>query len=495
MNIKLARFPGGLHLSGHKQESTTLAVMPAPIPPYLVLPLQQHIGAPAKALVKVGDKVLKGQVIAQADGYVSIPLHASSSGTVVEIGLRPVPHPSGLPADCIVIETDGADRWVELQPMDNYTQISFSALRNSIREAGIAGLGGAGFPTFIKLNPGPDKTVDTLILNGVECEPYITCDDMLMRERPEQIIAGLLMVRHALQARECIIAVEDNKPEAADAMNRLIGTLRLPGVTVVQVPTLYPAGGAKQLIKVLTGKEVPRHQLSIQIGVVCLNVGTAAAVYRSIEYGEPLISRYVTVTGPGVKHARNLEVLLGTPMSELIKQCGGDLSGSAQIKMGGPMMGITIKHAEAPVIKTTNCILVEAKQATPKTAMPCIRCGACSDVCPVSLLPQQLYWHARARDFEKIEDYKLFDCIECGCCEAVCPSHISLVNYYRYAKTEIATNEREKQKADTARKRHEFRQERLARDKAERTARLEQKKAGFAQPTRPDQAAADITKP
>lgn len=478
---RLWRFPGGLHLLGHKEASTVLPVTPARLPRFLVLPVQQHIGEPAKPVVAIGDQVLKGQLIAKASGYLSAPLHASSSGTVVAIGERPIPHPSGLPAPCIVIETDGADAWVEHHAVEHYTDLDPSALRNIVRAAGIVGLGGAGFPTYIKLNRGPDKVIDTLILNGAECEPYITCDDMLMRERPEQIIAGLLIMRHALQARACIIGIEDNKPQAADALARVIHDLKLKDMRLVQVPTRYPAGGEKQLIQVLTGKEVPSNGLPLHIGVVCHNVGTALAVYRAIRHGEPLVSRYITITGAGIAQPRNLEVRIGTPMRELIAQCGGDATRTPRVLMGGPMMGFPVHDLDAPVIKTTNCLLAQPLPEV-QPVLPCIRCGACADACPASLLPQQLYWHARAKDFAKAQAYNLFDCIECGCCSAVCPSNIPLVDYYRFAKTEIAAQEREKRKADVARRRHEFRLERLAREKQERAARHEQKKAALAAP-------------
>lgn len=476
---KLWRFPGGFRLPGHKRESTYLPVIPARLPSRLILPLQQHIGAPAKALVTVGDKVIKGQMIAQADGYVSAPVHAPTSGIVTAIGDRPIPHPSGLNAPCIVIEPDGEETWGGRHRVENYAELDPSALRNIIREAGVVGLGGASFPTYIKLNPSI-KTVDTLILNGVECEPYITCDDMLMRERPQQIIAGLLVMRHALHTHRCIIGVEDNKPEASAALKQAIRELRVEGMEVVEVPTLYPAGGEKQLIKVLTGKEVPSNGLPIHIGIVCQNVATAVAVYRAIEFGEPLISRYVTVTGPDIPQPRNLETLLGTPISELIKQCGGAPADAGMPIMGGPMMGFPLHSIEAPVVKATNCVLVGTDVVAKAREMPCIRCGACHDACPVSLLPQQLYWHARGKDFDKIQEYNLFDCIECGCCTAVCPSNIPLVQYYRFAKAEIWAKEREKQKADVARARHEFRLQRIEREKREREKRHEQKKAALA---------------
>jgi len=476
-NIKTWHFNGGLHLEEFKEISTQEPVEPAPIPRRLILPLHQHIGEQAEPIVEIGDKVLKGQQIARATGYVSLPVHASSSGTVVDINDYHVPHPSGLKAPCIVIDTDSEDQWIKREPV-NYQAFNPSQLRNIIREAGIAGLGGAGFPSFIKMNPGINQSIDTLILNGAECEPYITCDDMLMRERPHDIIAGLKIIRHALNASRVLIGIEDNKPEAIKALRE--ATSDEENVDVVAIPSLYPAGGEKQIIKVLTGKEVPSNGLPPDIGVVCHNVATAVAVYRAVDIGEPLISRYVTVTGSGITRPRNLDVRFGTPMDELIVYCGGHVDNIDQIVMGGPMMGFTLMTPDAPIIKTTNCILANKDALPEQPAMPCIRCGDCAAACPVNLLPQQIYWHARAREFDRIQDYNLFDCIECGCCAYVCPSHIPLVQYYRFAKTTIWQQERDKKKSDIARQRHEFRLERLERDKQERAERHRRKREALA---------------
>lgn len=494
MSQPLWRFNGGVHPPQHKSESNGDTTRSARLPKRLILPLHQHIGEPAKPTVKVGDYVLKGQLIARADGYVSAALHASSSGTVTDIGDYHVPHPSGLSAPCIVIETDGEDRWIKRRFALNYPIIDPSHLRNIIREAGIVGLGGAGFPAFIKLNPGGNKAIDTLIINGVECEPYITCDDRLMRERPREIIAGVHIMRHALNARECVIAIEDNKPEAYEIMRE--AAAGMDGIRVVLLPTIYPQGSEKQLIKVVTGKEVPSNGLPIHIGVVLHNVGTTYAIYRAIELGEPLISRYVTVTGDAVAKPCNLEVLLGTPVLDLLQECETALDKSERIIVGGPMMGFALHTYNAPVVKTANCILVTTTATTPKPqpAMPCIRCGACMDACPANLLPQQLYWYAHSKDFHRIQEYNLFDCIECGCCAYVCPSHIPLVQYYRYAKAEIWAQERDKEKAEVARKRHEFRQQRLEREKAERATRLNKKKADLNEQT-PDATVTSEEKP
>lgn len=478
---KLYRFHGGLHLPDHKALSCEQAIAPAALPKRLVLPLQQHIGAPSKPIVAPGERVLKGQMIAQPDGFVSAALHAPTSGTVVAIEALPVPHPSGLSAPSIVIDSDGEDRWIERQAHDNWASLDPSELRQIIRAAGIVGLGGAGFPSFIKLNPGARTEVDTLILNAAECEPYITCDDRLLRERAEEVIAGVRIMRHALHARHVMIGIEDNKPQAHAALDAALARLGRGDIELVRVPTRYPTGGEKQLIKVLTGKEVPSQGLPIDINVVCHNVATAAAVYRAVERGEPLIQRIVTVTGRGVVQPRNLEVLIGTPIDDLLRQCGGTTPTLSRLVLGGPLMGITLTRRDLPITKTGNCILAltpgEFGQHGP--VRNCIRCGECARVCPVNLLPQQLYWHARAKDFDKVQDYNLFDCIECGCCAYVCPANLPLVQYYRYAKTTIWSQARDKKKAALARERHDFRLARQERDKAERAAKLAQKKAAL----------------
>ena len=498
---RLWRFHGGLHPAYHKAESTREPVMSARLPQRLALPLQQHIGVPAKPVVAVGDHVRKGQLLAQAEDYVSASLHAPTSGTVTAIMDLPVAHPSGLLAPGIVLEADGRDEWGELPPpLTDYLSADPAQIRKRVREAGIVGLGGAAFPAAVKLNPGPDVPIELLILNGAECEPYITCDDMLMRERAPAIIGGLLIIRHTLQAKAAIIGIEDNKPEAIVAMSQALAAFgaQAEGVQIQRTPTIYPTGGEKQLIRILTGREVPSHGIPAEIGMVCHNVGTAAAVYDAVMAGKPLISRYVTVTGEGVRQPRVLEALIGTPVSELIEQCGGYTRQARRLIMGGPLMGFALPSDDVPVVKGGNCILVAGEWVTADAArpvMPCIRCGACAEVCPAKLLPQQLYWFARAKNFDRIQDYHLFDCIECGCCAVVCPSHIPLVQYYRFAKTEIWAQERERHKADLARKRHEFHLARLEREKEERAAKMRKKKEALHHPeeggaeTDPKQAA------
>jgi len=482
MSTPLGKFPGGLVLDGQKKRSTHDAIRKTPLSKKLILPLQQHIGEASTPIVAVGDNVLKGQRIAKAEGHVSVCLHAPSSGTITAIDEQPIPHPSGLSALCISLETDGEDRWIEHEEIADFTRLSEHDIRQKIREAGIVGLGGAGFPSFIKLNPGVHHHVETLIINGVECEPYITCDDMIMRERAEGILDGIEIMQYALRVNHCVIAIEDNKPEAISAMELALGRRHsLKDTRIVVIPTRYPTGSEKQLIQVVTGKQVPSHGLPIDIGIVCHNVGTSYAIGRAIKHGEPLISRIVTVTGTDVKHAGNFETLFGTPMHELLSFCDTHREPNEPFILGGPMMGYNLSGDHLPVTKTANCILVGVDNAAPKTEpLPCIRCGECATACPVSLLPQQLYWFSRSKDLEKTREYNLFDCIECGCCSYVCPSKIPLVHYFRFAKTETMNHELETQKADNARIRHENRLERHESEKKEKEERQRQRKLALA---------------
>ncbi|HEX7971469.1 MAG TPA: electron transport complex subunit RsxC [Thiobacillus sp.] len=487
MSRDLFKFKGGVHPPEHKAESNARPVHAAPLPKKLVIPLRQHIGNPAKPVVEVGDRVLKGQTIAAADGHISAAVHASSSGVVTAIALQPVPHISGLPDLCITIETDGRDEWIAHAPLD-WQAMAPADLRIKLRDLGLAGLGGAVFPTGAKLDPGAAQTCPTLIINGGECEPWITCDDVLMRHHADDILQGVAVMRHLMGSTEILVGIEDNKPEAVAAMQAAAARMDF-AVEVVAVPTIYPGGGAKQLTEVLTGKQVPSGKRSTDIGLQVFNVGTAHALARAVHHGEPLISRLITVTGH-VLRPQNFEVLIGTPMHTLIT-LAGDRDGATGVLMGGPMMGMPMPNLEVPVVKATNCLLVQSTELFPPLpkALPCIRCTRCADACPAELQPQELFRFAKAGDFGRAQEYHLFDCIECGCCSYVCPSHIPLVDFYRYAKSEIWAHEKDKRAADLARKRHEFRLFRLEREKKEKAEKL----AAKAQAARA-QAALDQTR-
>jgi electron transport complex protein RnfC len=476
--LKRWRNPAGLHLDYHKETSTQQAVRSIALPAELVIPLQQHMGQKATLCVKVGDYVYKGQALSKRDGAMTVPVHASTSGTVTAIEERPVAHPSGLRDVCVVIHSDGKDDWgnARMLPYPDPLQVDVDTLLQRVCAAGIVGMGGAVFPTAVKLAVQNTPPITTLIINGAECEPYITCDDMLMREKPAEIIAGIQILLRILAAQQCLIGIEDNKPQAIAAMQAALAQTGDTRLQVVAIPTLYPTGSEKQLIQILTGKEVPSGGRPAAIGMVCHNTATARAIYRAVVCGEPLIDRYVTVTGEGIAQACNLNVLLGSPIQHLLMQTGGEISGK-HIVMGGPMMGVTLPSTQIPVVKATNCILVKTAPEQQQPVMPCIRCGRCAESCPVSLLPQQLYWHSRAREFDKAERYHLFDCIECGCCAYVCPSHIPLVDYYRFAKAEIRSQQEAHRKADIARERYDFHQERLERAKREKAEKLAQHKA------------------
>ena len=475
-------FHGGIHPPENKVQSNSTPIQTLALPPLLILPFNMHIGAPAKPIVNIGDRVLKGQKLADANGVVSVPVHAPTSGTITAIGPRAVQHPSGLDAPCIVLQPDGEDRWTERHPIHNWRECSPSTLITRIREAGVAGMGGAGFPSAVKVNLKQGTQIQQLVLNAVECEPYITADDLLMRERADDIVRGIHILQHLIKPHETLIGIEDNKPLAIAAMRAAIENAEKNNggsIEVVVVPTKYPSGGEKQLIQLLTGKEVPSSGIPAQVGVVCQNIGTALAMYRAIAFGEPLISRITTITGDAVKQPGNVEVLIGTPVSHLLNHAGVSDDKLGRLIMGGPMMGFTLHALDIPVVKTSNCVIAASKEELPEpaTEQPCIRCGSCAEVCPADLLPQQLYWYSKTSDLERAQQYNLMDCIECGACAYVCPSNIPLVQYYRFAKGEVRHQVAEQNKADKARERFEARQARIDKELAEketrRQARLE----------------------
>jgi electron transport complex protein RnfC len=471
---KLFSFNGGVKPATHKAESSREPIVPLaslPLPPQFVVPLHQSVGGLPQPLVVAGERVLKGQRIGAADGNFSAAVHAPSSGVVIAVEPRVMAHTSGLSMLSVIIEPDGLDQWIDMKPLD-WRTMEAEAVREWLRDAGVVGLGGAVFPSHMKLKAGRNTPMKTLVINGAECEPFITCDDLLMRERSADILRGITIMRELLGAEEVLIGIEDNKPEAIAAMQAACATGGDATVQTVAVPTRYPAGGAKQLIRVLTGIEVPHGKRSTDYGVQCFNVGTAYAIHQAIELGRPLISRIVTIAG-NVEAPRNYEMLFGTPMEFLVRQAGWKSDTDAFV-MGGPMMGFRMPSFDVPVVKATNCIIASSPSLFPPPApeMPCIRCGECARACPTDLQPFEMYWHSRAKNFGKVQEYNLFDCIECGCCSFVCPSHIPLVDYYRFAKTEIWDRERKKDAADEARIRFEARNERFEREKREKAEKL-----------------------
>ena len=460
-------FHGGVHPPENKAQSTQLPIGQLSLPEKIVLPLRQHVGNIPKIKVQIGDYVLKGQLIAEAEGTVSAAIHASTSGTISAIEDAIIPHPSGLPDRCITITPDGKDQWIEKTPQD-WRNAERKTLIASLRLSGIVGLGGATFPTHIKLRADGKSGVHTLVINAAECEPYITCDDMLMRERADEIVQGITIAQYLLGAEKVIIGVEDNKPEAAAAMKAAVS--KFESVMQVKiVPTLYPSGDARRLVHLVLGTEIPHDKRSTEVGLQVFNVATVVALYRYFELGEPSISRIVSMTG-NVQNPQNFEVLFGTPMLHLVQAAGGAKANTTHFIMGGPMMGFDLPTDIVPITKAANCIIAASPSLfePPPPAMPCIRCARCADACPVNLQPQELYWFAKSDNFEKANDYKLFDCIECGACSYVCPSNIPLVQYYRYAKSEIIAQDKAKEAADLARERNDFRLARIEREKLER---------------------------
>ncbi len=488
-SAEVHQFNGGVHPPGHKAVSTTRPIAKLAIPEKLILPLRQHVGYIPKIKTQVGDYVLKGQMLAEAEGTVSAAIHAPTSGTVTAISDQIIPHPSGLPDMCITLTPDGKDAWASLQPID-WRNTAVKDLVAHLRLSGIVGLGGATFPTHIKVRASGKSHIHTLVINAAECEPYITCDDMLMRERADEIVNGIEIVQYLLGAENCIVGIEDNKPEATSAMRAACNAL--PGASVKVVPTLYPSGDARRLIHLLLGTEIPHNKRSTDIGIQVFNVATVLAIYRYFTFGEPAVSRIVTMTG-SVSLPQNFEVLFGTPLQSLVAAAGGINADITHFIMGGPMMGFDLPSSDVPMTKAANCIIAATPDlfAPPPPAMPCIRCARCAEACPVNLQPQELYWFSKSDNFEKARDYNLFDCIECGCCTYVCPSDIPLVQYYRYAKSEVIAADKAKEAADLARERNEFRLARIEREKLERA----QKHAERAASAKTEGAKTEIEKP
>ncbi|WP_227719317.1 electron transport complex subunit RsxC, partial [Yersinia proxima] len=465
-------FDGGIHPPEMKLQSSRVPMRIATLPEQLIVPLQQHLGPEGELRVSTGERVLKGQPLTVGRGR-TVPVHAPTSGVITAIAPHTTAHPSGLAELCVHITPDGEDRWREQQPWADYSLRDKTSLLERIHQAGIAGLGGAGFPTASKLQGGLNS-VTTLIINAAECEPYITADDRLMQEHASEVVLGTQILMYLLQPQQVLIGIEDNKPEAIAALKQA-----LRGQNKIQlrvIPTKYPSGGAKQLTKILTGKEVPFGKHSSSIGVLMQNVGTVVAIKRAIIDDEPLIERVVTLTGDALSKPGNFWARIGTPVLHLLKLAGFTPQNQPMVIMGGPLMGFTLPSLDVPIVKISNCILAptEAEMGLPEPEQSCIRCGLCVDACPAGLLPQQLYWFSRGEEHEKARNHNLFDCIECGACAYVCPSNIPLVQYYRQEKAEIRTLDQEAERAAQAKARFEAKQARLQREKIARELRHKQ---------------------
>ncbi len=478
---KIWDFDGGIHPPEMKTQSNGTPLRQVPLAPRFVIPLKQHIGAEGELCVNVGDTVLRGQALTLGRGKM-LPVHAPTSGTVVAIAPHSTAHPSALAELSVIIDADGEDRWIERDCWADYRSRSREELIARIHQFGVAGLGGAGFPTGVKLQGGGDK-IATLIINAAECEPYITADDRLMQDCAAQVVEGIRILAHILQPREILLGIEDNKPQAISMLRAVLADSH--DISLRVIPTKYPSGGAKQLTQILTGKQVPHGGRSSDIGVLMQNVGTAYAIKRAVIDGEPITERVVTLTGEAVSRPGNVWARLGTPVRHLLNDAGFCPSADQMVIMGGPLMGFTLPWLDVPVVKITNCLLAPSASEMGETPEEkgCIRCSACADACPADLLPQQLYWFSKGQQHDKATAHNIADCIECGACAWVCPSNIPLVQYFRQEKAEIYAISQEEKRAAEAKARFEARQARLEREKA---ARLERHKSAAVQPAAKD---------
>ena len=446
--MRLFPVTGGIHPDYRKDGTSEKAIVVMPPTAALYVPLHQHIGAPAEALVKEGDLVKKGQMIARNQGAVSATQHAPTSGRVASVTMVPAPHPSGLPVLTIAIEPDGKDEWGEAMPsLGDPFALDTHAINERVAAAGIVGMGGAAFPSAIKLNLGTQKKLHTLLLNGAECEPYLTCDDRVMREHAEEIIDGARIMAHALGAANIVVGIEDNKPQAAEIMKKAAAAHS--NIEVAVVPVQYPMGSEKHLVQAITGKETPARMLTADLGIVVHNVATARAVHNAVRNGRPLVARVVTVSGGALREPKNVEVCIGTKISDLIEFCGGFAQRPERVVNGGPMMGQPLPTLDAPVVKGTSGILaLTAAEISDKPTSACIRCGACITACPCGLSPVEMSAFIRKDNLEGAEKIGVRDCISCGSCSWVCPSHIPLVHYFNYAKGTLNAQDRDKRKTE-----------------------------------------------
>jgi electron transport complex protein RnfC len=494
--FKLFRIRGGVHPDDRKALSATKTIETLPMPALLHIPLQQHIGAPAASLVMRGERVKKGQLLARSQGVISAPVHAPTSGRIMGVGSYPAHHASGLSVRTITLQPDGKDEWIDdIDPVADPFILSPEEIAQRVAEAGIVGMGGATFPSAVKLHLRKRYALHTLVINGAECEPYLTCDDRLMQEHSEDVVNGVLLMARALGIINVLFAIEKNKPDAIKSMTQAAGSH--PNVKVVSLPTRYPMGSEKHLVQTLTGKETPARGLTADIGVVVHNVATALAVHDAIKHGHPLISRVMTISGGALNSARNIRVLIGTPLDNLVEYCGGFTQEPAKLISGGPMMGQPLPSTRVPVIKGSNGLLaLTEKEMQAAAEMPCIRCSSCVQACPCGLVPLEMASNIRAGSLDTSVNLGLLDCIGCGSCSYVCPSHIPLVQYFNYAKGELASRQRTQHKQGETKRLAEARTLRMeAQKKAKREAMLKRKKEMDAKKKQEAEAAAtDETK-
>ncbi len=442
--FKETTFKGGVHPPESKAATSDKPIKTLGLPDNVILPLQQHIGAPPEVTIEPGDKVKVGSVIAKPTGFVSVPLHSSVSGEVKSISDQI--HPTGVRMQAVTIESDGEDTWEELKiESGTHNELSVDELKQRIQDAGIVGLGGAAFPTHVKLSPPAGKPIDTFILNGAECEPYLTADHRQMLERKKELIEGVKMIVRILGNERTIIAIERNKPDAIETLEELC---RKEGnFEVLGLKTKYPQGGEKQLIEALTGREVPSGGLPMDVGCLVQNVSTVLAVYEAVTEGRPLIEKVVTLTGSAVANPGNYKVRLGTMVEEVIKQVEGEMPGNlGKAIMGGPMMGIALPSLDVPVIKGTNGLVLLSDPVPVAIHQSCIRCGSCVDTCPVRLIPCELALFAENERWDKCREYSVKDCIECGACGYTCPAGRNLVQLIRYGKYTVISEDQKKNK-------------------------------------------------
>jgi electron transport complex protein RnfC len=438
----LKSFPGGIHPHDEKHYSKDAPIEVMPLPAKVVIPLSQHIGAPSKPVVKIGDEVKTGQVISEAGGFVSIPMHASITGKVTKIASYP--HPTGTTQMAVEITGNGEDNWVELTDDANYMDLGTDEMKARIAAAGICGMGGAGFPTHVKLSPPAEKPIDTVVLNGVECEPFLTADYRIMLEQADDIIKGLEIIMKITGAKQGVIGIEANKPDAIKLLEQK--TASLAGISVVGCKLRYPQGAEKQLIYAATRRRVPnKGGLPMDVGVVVQNVGTAIAIYEAVRYRKPLIERVITITGKIVKNPKNLKARVGTYYGELLQYCGGTTAEIGKVISGGPMMGFAIPTLDTPMTKGSSGLLIfNAEEAHKDEEHTCLRCARCVDICPMNLAPSLIASSVKYQDWDSAEKYGVMDCIKCGSCAYVCPSHIKLIQWIDIGKMEVGKRLRAK---------------------------------------------------